>query len=211
MTEHKSRYAELLKTFLLIIFAEIGNLLVYFACKSFPLYMDTVFTVAITFYAGLVPGLVVAAAYNPIATLLIYFFSDKNIGIFPFFYTVCGMLIAFVTWLFSRKKDNFSYSRNVTFLYLLVISLASAFACCFSAAFIDTVIRPFFNTPELTTSGAGYQKDALCWIFSRFGYGTFLSFLLPRIPITVVDRIICTFAGFGVCKLYLRIENRGRI
>lgn len=209
MTKNKTRHPELLKTFLLIILAELGNFIVIFAFQMIPLYLDTVFTVAITFYAGLVPGLIVAAAYNPLVTLRVFIFSHEYNGAVSMFYAICGMLIVFVTWLFSRNKNEFLFSRKVTILYLLVISLASAFASCFSAAFIDTVIRPFFNSPELKSGAPLYEKDILSWTFSRYGYGAFLSFLLPRIPITVVDRIICTFAGFGVYKLYLRIENGG--
>lgn len=202
---------KILKTILLIIFAEIGNLLVVLAGWPFrlPVFLDTVFTVAITFYTGLIPGLIVAAAYNPLIKLLIYIISHEYNGIYSIFYALCGMLIVVVTWLFSRKKDDFLYSRKVTFLYLLVISFASAFASSFCGAFLDTVIRPFYDTPELTSSETFFQNDPLSYLFSRLGFGAFLSFLLPRIPITVLDRIICTFAGFGVYKLYSRIVNGG--
>jgi len=38
--------------------------------------------------------------------------------------------------------------------------------------------------------------------------GTFLSYLIPRIPMTLLDRIVCTFAGFGIYRLAVKIKER---
>lgn len=200
---------KILKTVLLIILAESGNfaLVALVFPLHLPLFLDTVFTVAVTFYAGLVPGLIVAAAYNPLLSIFWHIFLGYQTGTLGSLYALSGMLIVLSTWIFSRKKDDFSFSAKVTVLYLLVISFVSAFASCFSAAFIDTFLRPLLKMPEMIDEGM-FQQDALTLVFSRFGAGAYLSALLPRIPITVVDRIICTFAGFGVYKLYLYIENK---
>ena len=50
----------------------IGNISTSFLASALhvPIFLDTVFTVAITFYAGLVPGLIVAVLHNPIRTFI---------------------------------------------------------------------------------------------------------------------------------------------
>lgn len=46
--------------------------------------MDTIFTVALVFYAGLVPALIVAALYNPIMTILLCVIYGTEIFILIF-------------------------------------------------------------------------------------------------------------------------------
>ena len=53
-----------------------------------PVFMDTIFTVALTFYAGLVPGLIVAALYNPIMTILLCVIYGTEIFYFDFLYAI---------------------------------------------------------------------------------------------------------------------------
>lgn len=201
---------KILHTILLIIFAEIGNLLVALCASPLhlPLFLDTIFTVAITFYAGLVPGLIVAALYNPLFAVIMKFLFHQPETFLNVVFIVPGMLIAFTTWIFSRRKESFLYSRNVTFLYLLVISLASAFVSCFASAFMETVVRPFFEQYSMKNSPSFTSTDSLSTAFGNFGFSKYLAALLPRIPITTIDRLVCTFAGFGVYKLYSYIENK---
>ena len=54
-----------------------------------------------------------------------------------------------------------------------------------------------------------FQRD---WIFNTFIFafnGEYMDFLtaaiLGRIPITILDRVITTFLGFGLSKLYSKI------
>lgn len=71
-----------------------------------PIFMDTIFTVALVFYAGLVPALIVAALYNPIMTVLLCVINGTEIFYFDSLYAICGILIVISTWIFSRNKKN---------------------------------------------------------------------------------------------------------
>ena len=178
---------------------EYRNILVNVRLHA-PIFLDTIFTVAITFYAGFVPGLIVAALYNPIATFIYTAIYGIEIFYFACFYAICGMLIVFSTWLFSRNKKEFFFNRTVTVLYLFIIVFVSSFLSCFSASMLDTFIRPLFdNSLEV------FPIDVFSSTFQKLKFGVFLSFLLPRIPITVLDRLICTFLGF---YLYRLVERR---
>ena len=159
-------------------------------------FMDTLFTVALTFYAGLLPGLVAAFLYNPIMGFILSFENGTQFFIYDSLYSICGMLIVLITWLLSRNKREFNYSRFYTVLSLILISFTSALASCVSASLLDTFIRPFFGQP----SGFGIT-DTFSYSFQNQNIGIFLSYFLPRIPITLLDRLICTFGGYFLFRL----------
>lgn len=160
-------------------------------------FMDSLFTVALTFYAGLIPGLVAALFFNPIMGIILSLENGTQFFIYDSLYSICGMLIVLITWLLSRDKREFHYSRLFTFLYLVIITFASALASCISASLLDTFIRPLFGKP----SGFGIT-DNFSYSFQNQNMGSFLSYFLPRIPITLLDRLICTFAGYWIYKFY---------
>ena len=181
----------------LIFAAVLGNIATSFfsAVLELPAFFDTIFTIAITFYAGLVPGIIVAALTNPLMTVLRCLIYGTEIFYFDFLYSACGIFIVLTTWTISRNKKEFFFSRAVTILYLLVIAFASSFLSCFSASFLDTFIRPLFN------KSSGFSAiDNFSIAFQKLKFNVFLSYLLPRIPLTVLDRLICTFAGFGIYR-----------
>ena len=161
-----------------------------------PVFMDTIFTVALVFYAGLVPALIVAALYNPIMTILLCVIYGTEIFYFDSLYAICGILIVFSTWIFSRNKKEFFFSHTVTVLYLLIIAFVSAFLTSFSASALNTFIRPLFG--NLSRFSA---IDDFYIAFQNLKFGTFLSYLLPRIPIIVLDRLISTFLGYGIYRV----------
>lgn len=181
----------------LILAAVFGNIATSFfsALLELPAFFDTIFSVAITFYAGLVPGIIVAVLSNPLMTVLRCAFYGTEIFYFDFLYSVCGIFIVLATWAISRNKKEFFFSRTVTILYLLIIAFTSSFLSCFSASFLDTFIRPLFN------KSSGFSAiDNLATVFQKLKFNVFLSYLLPRIPLTVLDRLLCTFAGFGIYR-----------
>lgn len=200
-----SAYRSRMKLGVIAVFALIsivGNIATSFLASALhaPIFLDTIFTVAITFYAGLVPGLIVAVLHNPIMTFIRSVIYGTSLFYFGSLYAVCGMLIALSTWIFSRNKKDFFFNRTVTVLYLLIIVFVSSFLSCFSASALDTFIRPLLND-----SLRFFPTDIFSIPFQKLKFGMFLSYLLPRIPITVLDRLICTFLGFG---LYRLVERR---
>lgn len=193
-----------LKISLLCLVALAGNIATSFlaAVLHLPCFLDTIFSVAITFYAGLVPGLVVAVLFNPLMTVLRCAFTGAAFSFYDCLYALCGMLIVLTTWIIARNKKEFFFSKTITALYLLIIAFTSAFVSCFSASALDTFILPLFQT------STGFSSfDTFSQVLRQLKIGTFLSYLLPRIPLTVLDRLICTFAGFGIYRLVVKVQN----
>lgn len=157
-----------------------------------PLFFDTIFTVATVFYLGLVPALCVSICYDIVNSLL-----WAKVGLFDQFllmYGICGILIVFSTWIIARNKEEFKISVPVTLLYLLLIALVSSFCTVISSGIIDF---DAMNPIKKFTEGFVHQ-----------GFSLFASCILAQIPISFLDRLITTFAGYGVYKLCNKFERR---
>ena len=178
------------------IILNLGFSLLFFDVLHIPLFFDTIFTVAIVFYLGLVPGLIVGFLFNFVDTAFNYLVrgivSPTNI-----FFSLCGVAIVLVTWAFARKKDEFQISIPVTILYLLLIALLSSSASIFIGGIIDFVRFSYFDIPD---SMAPIKQFTESFVSQRFSL--FASCILAQIPISITDRLITTFAGYGVYKLY---------
>ena len=169
---------------LLALLLNIASTMLASALKL-PAFLDTIFTVAITFYSGLIPGIIVAALFNPAMTLIRCAMTGSEIFLYDFLYALCGILIVIASWLFSRNKKEFHFNRRVTLLYLLIIVFFSTFLSSFSASVLDTLIRPLFE------KASGFSAiDDISLIFQKLNFSVFLSYLLPR--------FICTCAACGI-------------
>ena len=185
------------------IFLNLGASVLFFDVLSIPLFIDTVFTVAIVFYLGLVPGLAVGFLYNFVDVLFNYLVRGVNSPT-NIFFSICGAAIVLVTWLFARKKEEFQLSLSITILYLLLISLLSSFVTIFIGGIFDFIRFSYFEIPD---SMAPIKQFTDSFVSQKFSL--FASCILGQIPISLTDRLISTFAGYGVYKLYVKIFGPG--
>ena len=173
-----------------------AHLLLLLEPLHIPLFLDTIGTVAVTFYAGLLPGIIVALLFNVIRTIQLALVNGTEIYPWEMLYMLCGAAIAAVTWAFARRKENFRINRQITILYLVLIALLSAFASSVVGGLVETVNRIFFD---------GIHNKSLTEYFVRAfmgeNLGLFVSCVFARIPMTVMDRTVCTFAGYGLYVL----------
>lgn len=168
-----------------------------------PLFFDTIFTVAVVFYLGLIPGLTVGILFNIIETTCNYYFRGLYSPTNALF-AICGAGIVISTWFFARKKDEFHLSISITILYLLLIALISSFFTIFIGGTIDFIRYTYFEIPD---SMAPIKKFTEGFVSQRFSL--FTSCILGQIPISITDRLITTFAGYGVYKLFVKLLGPG--
>lgn len=189
------------KLIVLCALAEVLNIVaayIFYDVLHIPLFMDTIFTVAITFYYGLAPGLVVAVLYNVLAAIVRL---ERGIGFQPFnmLFGICGALIALVTWIFARRKAEFKINATITCLYLLLIALCSSFVVIFSSGIIDFVKLSYFDTPDMVAPIREFTESFVHQKFSLLA-----SCIFGQIPISFTDRLITTFLGYGVFRLMVK-------
>ncbi|MBO4759255.1 MAG: hypothetical protein J5505_04265, partial [Spirochaetaceae bacterium] len=92
--------------------------------------------------------------------------------------------------LFVRKKENLKKGVNITFLYILSAAVCAALACSVVSGIIS------YFTFSLNVESGPFDK--IIFAFSGDQMGVLASCIVGRIPITILDRIITTFAGFGI-------------
>lgn len=188
-------------TVIFCILAEILNLIlpwITFDYLKIPLFMDTIGTVFIVLYAGLVPGLIVGGLYN-VLRLLLQIFVGNSVYPWEIMYSLCGIAIVFFTWLFSWQNRNLYSSKRITILYLILISLVTAFTSSLLGGAIETFQRIFFDNQI-------YSNPVKTFIMAFLGekLGLFVACTFARIPVSVLDRLICTFLGFTLYQLVRR-------
>ncbi len=112
---------------------------------------------------------------------------------------ICGAIIALVTWLFARKKQEFKISVSITCLYLVLIALCSSALVIFTSGIIDFIRYEYFNEADMVAPIREFTES-----FVRQKFSLFASCILGQIPISFTDRLITTFFGFGVYKLMVK-------
>lgn len=194
-------------TFLLCLTAIALNFLVAFTFCDWlhiPIFMDTIFTVAITFYCGLVPGIVVAILYNVIATLTLVM-RGFTFEIYAVLFAICGVLVALTTWFFARRRENFQINTSITSLYLVLIALVSSLLAVFSGGTIDYIRYSLADLPDRMAPIKNFT-DA----FRDQNFPLYASCILGQLPISFLDRIVTTFSGYGVYRLMVRLFGEER-
>ena len=213
MTPHtKKHFCDILcnmpKTLRIIVICIIAEMLnfmtmdIFYHTLRIPLFFDTIFTVAVVFYCGLVPGLFVSIGYNLINSLI--WVCQKGVSDpFIFFYTICGILIVLSTWVVSRHKAEFKISPVVTILYLVLIALLSSFCSIISSGIIDYFHYIYYDVPDMMNPIKSFTES-----FVNHHFSLLVSCILAQIPISFADRLIATFAGYGVYRLCERLIER---
>ncbi len=175
------------------------SVFVFYDTLRLPLFMDTIFTLAVLFYAGLLPALFVQISYN-IINSFIWMFKTGSFDIFMMMYTICGILIVFSSWFVARRKDEFEISPLITLLYLFLIAMISSACSVLAGGIIDYFHLRYRNIPDMMSPIKKFT-DA----FVRQRFGLFISCIVAQVPVSFADRLITTFAGWGVYKIIKRV------
>lgn len=189
------------QTLLLCIAAAILNLLLSkFASNvlKIPLFLDTVFSITILFYCGVIPAIFTSVMFSIPSALL-----DNS----PFYilFSLCSVAIILITYAIMKKEAEHKHSIKLTILYLILASLLAGFASSVIGGTIHTLALILFpnQVSEIVT-----EKFVLS-LFSQNG-SLLLSAILGRIPSTCTDRIISTLLGYGIYQLMLKFDRRIR-
>lgn len=188
-------------TIILILVAALLN----FALSAFtsqvlkiPLFLDTIFTIAMLFYCGILPAYITALLQSIPSSLIVN-------APFYILFSFCSLAIILITYFIMKNNDTRKQSAPLTVLYLILASLLAGFASSVIGGSIHTLGLILYPTEisEIVT-----EKFVLS-LFSQNG-NLLLSAILGRIPSTCIDRIITTFLGYGLYKLLLNFEKKHR-
>ncbi|WP_461256130.1 hypothetical protein [Treponema sp. R80B11-R83G3] len=201
---------QLIKIIVLCIVSAVCNVaLSHFVLNvaRLPLYLDTIFTVAVCFSASLPAGLLTGALYFLFSSFVsMYFFnlslSNVITGCFMYICIIVeALLVCFLHGKMKKREEPFLQHPSlelfidITPLLLGLVAL-DCIAISVTGGIIDYTITSF-SMPRLL-----YPEDSFKIGLLRNNVPLLATAILSRIPINIVDRFIAIFGGYGVSLLY---------
>ena len=175
---------------------------IFFKLIGFPLYLDTIMTIAVTLTGGLFAGILCGALTN-IIIHSIYFWGWE-----VYLFSLCSIATAVAVWLFARffprelnmdhaeaARENLPATRNVMDLVIVLILLS--FTLCIIISILGGIIATLITAINQPLVERASLAGILAATMFNQEFPLLLKEILSRIPINSIDRLISAFAGFG--------------
>lgn len=194
------------------------------------MFLDTIFTVSLTLLGGLFWGSLTGVLTNTIIHIIEYhnIYSDWYGSFYGHLFAICQIAVALVTYLFMRifpgdlcltVKQNpktpvpqtFFVSRRLSIVTERVVVLALlAFALALIISILGGLISTLIGFMEIAAQGEGSFNPASIEIWLvMFGNEMPVIWreILTRIPINIPDRLISSFAGYGIALAFVKMKR----
>ncbi|AEF82653.1 hypothetical protein [Leadbettera azotonutricia] len=176
-----------------------------------PLYLDTVFTVAIIFSFGLLPGMLTGVLLYPLCEILrnLLFHSGESIFWAGNAFVLCTvtemLLVCFFRTKLKMRQRLFAKEAPLssfisTAARLMVLVALDCILISIMGGIIDFALFKLVSAPR-----GLYPEDIFKLGLIRNNVPVPAAAILSRIPINIVDRFIAVFGGYGISLLYRRI------
>lgn len=188
---------------LLCIVGGILDLLCEKLCSGIlhlPLFLDTIFCVALTFYGGIGCGIFTTFIFQ-LGHLITF---DAGVSRIFLLYFFCSVSIALTVWLYKKFIiDRHTHSIPFVFAELLVLSLIVCIVASITGGCISTFCAHIVGAEHEFSS----PVDFMILMFRAHISSSLLAAIISRIPINIIDRIITIFAGWGIYLLLKKIDT----
>jgi hypothetical protein len=203
--------------FVSIVAALLNMLIQYFSRGrlGIPLFLDTVLTMTVTFYGGVFWGILTGALTNLIEQSFPFY------GWLPYLFVLCNIAVALVTALFIRwfpqelgingteKPLSQSHRKNLwqsqwlqDLIGRAIVLVLLSFALCLVISVLGglfAVIIEHFNSSLTADSVSPEMNFRLALV--RRNLPAIIVSIGSRIPMNLLDRLISSFAGYGLALL----------
>ena len=181
------------KKLLFFILSILCGFLDYLICdlvawvNHLPLFCDTIFIMALSFFAGPWWGVLAGFFYHLIDFAL---HRTMELGhLFMLCHFLAALTAGYFKILFIKKSD----SRFMLFVKLNILVIVLCLVMSVSGGIISYIL----NNIEAYNK-ASSQTDFLTFLWQNKFNSKLLLQIAVRIPVNIADRFICTFAAWGV-------------
>ena len=181
------------KKLLFFILSILCGFLDYLICdlvawvNQLPLFCDTIFIMALSFFAGPWWGVLAGFFYHLIDFAL---HRTMELGhLFMLCHFLAALTAGYFKILFIKKSD----SRFLLFVKLNILVIVLCLVMSVSGGIISNIL----NNIEAYNK-ASSQTDFLTFLWQNKFNTKLLLQIAVRIPVNIADRFICTFAAWGV-------------
>lgn len=157
-----------------------------------PLFLDTTFMIAVLFIFGPVESFF-AYIVNMLCTALRLYILYNSTE-FIYLYSLSAITIVLITFFLGKHFHikSTDLSVNQKFIRIVLTATIAAIACSVVSGLIS------YFTYQFNSDDWAFDKI----IFSLASGDMLKTCIIGRIPLTVLDRIITTFAGYGIYLLW---------
>ena len=173
------------------------------------LFLDTLFTAAMCFGFGLLPGLFTALLL-PVFTAFKYILMGLDLATtwWTLLFLPCVILEVLLIFSFRDKikplDDAFrKKSSLVNFISLAPVLLLLVVLDCIVVSVSGGIID--FILTKLSVPKTSYPEESIKIGLLRNNVPVIASAILSRIPVNIIDRFFVVFGGYGVSILYRKI------
>lgn len=160
---------------------------------ALPLYLDTLFTCAVTFAAGLLPGICTAVLTATTFPYIFYGIHKDTL------FVICSIAEVLLVWSFRRRlSEEKGAPAQVSFVSKVAILFILAVFACIIASFLGGVIDFFLFNFWGETKFQYSPEDRFKLGLLRGNMPLLQASILSRLPINIVDRFIVIFGGYSV-------------
>lgn len=181
------------KKLLFFILSILCGFLDYLICdlvawvNQLPLFCDTIFIMALSFFAGPWWGVLAGFFYHLIDFAL---HRTMELGhLFMLCHFLAALTAGYFKILFIKKSD----SRFLLFVKLNILAIVLCLVMSVSGGIISYIL----NNIEAYNK-ASSQTDFLTFLWQNKFNSKLILQIAVRIPVNIADRFICTFAAWGV-------------
>ncbi|WP_010263772.1 hypothetical protein [Treponema primitia] len=164
------------------------------------LFLDTVFSVALTFATGLVPGI----AASILSAIIIN--THDHAPLFNYFFVLCSIVEVILVWMYCRRLSKPREPFISTVASLLLLYLTTCVVISVLGGLIDYCIFAVASRAKDSFSPEDIFKLGLL----RNNVPVLWSDIFSRIPINLIDRFVVIFGGYGVSRLMVRFLIRNK-
>jgi hypothetical protein len=154
-----------------------------------PLFMDTLFTMALTFSGGLFWG-----TLTGVLSTFAYCFIN-GMAWTEYLYALCNVAIALITALFIRLfPGELGFPVRRTILDRVIVLIILSFILSIVISLMGGIIAAYI--PLYEGAQIPFRLELVRRGFSRVGVE-----VLARIPLNIIDRLISAFGAYGAALL----------
>lgn len=155
--------------------------------NKIPLFCDTTFIMALSFFAGPWWGVLAGFFYHLIDLAVTRTLEFGQVFI------ICHFLAALTAGYYKILFIKSSNSHPRIFLKLIVLSIVMVLVMSISGGIIGYILNNIEAYNE-----ASFQTDFLTFLWHNSFKSKLLLQIAVRIPVNIGDRFICVFAAWGV-------------
>jgi hypothetical protein len=172
----------------------------FFQFLGLPMFMDTLFTMGVTFYAGPFWGCV-TAFLTPLRSILSY---DIQRGL----YVLCSASGVFLVHFFRHRyhllQDGGDHDAFNLVSILLMLSLYMCIVISVTGGLISWIISVFWPVNNQDISPESYFK--LGMLLNH--YPAPLAEIISRLPVNIPDRLLSVYGAYGFALLLKKAARR---